>query len=261
MQKYTLKNLDCAACAAKIEEGLARLEEVKFVSVNFATSSLLLDSNDPQKALARIKELEPQVEVVETAAPSGGVSRSELLENRAELTRIFLTILFLIGGLLFEDRLHNSPLRIGEYLAYGIAYLISGYKVIWGAIKNIIKGRVFDEQFLMTIATLGAIAIDEMPEAVAVMLFYVVGEFFQDLAVNRSRKSVRSLLALRPDYANLKLNGELQQVAPETVTVGQTIVVKAGEKNPARRRSFRGAVFCGYLSVNWRIRARKSAPQ
>jgi Cd2+/Zn2+-exporting ATPase len=243
MQKYTLKNLDCAACAAKIEEGLSRLDEVKFVSVNFATSTLLLDSNDPPKALARIKELEPQVEVLETATPSSGVSKSELLEHRAELIRIFLTILFLIGGLLFEDQLHNSPFRIGEYLVYGIAYLISGYKVIWSAIKNIIKGRVFDEQFLMTIATLGAIAIDEMPEAVAVMLFYVVGEFFQDLAVNRSRKSVRSLLALRPDYANLKLNGQLQQVAPETVTVGQTIVVKAGEKIPLDGEVLEGQSF------------------
>ncbi|MEZ4747019.1 MAG: heavy metal translocating P-type ATPase [Calditrichia bacterium] len=243
MQKYTLKNLDCAACAAKIENGLARLEEVKFVSVNFATSTLLLDSNNPQKTLARIKELEPDVEVVETATPSLGVSKSGLLENRAELTRIFLTILFLIGGIFFEDRLHNSPFRIGEYLVYGIAYLISGYKVIWGAIKNIIKGRVFDEQFLMTIATLGAIAIDEMPEAVAVMLFYVVGEFFQDLAVNRSRKSVQSLLALKPDYANLKLNGELQQVAPETVSVGQTIVVKAGEKIPLDGEVLEGQSF------------------
>ncbi len=232
MQKYTLKNLDCAACAAKIEEGLARLEEVKFVSVNFAASTLLLDTINPEKALARIKELEPQVEVVETATPSVGVSKSGLLENKAELIRIFLTILFLIGGLLFENQLHNSPFRIGEYLVYGIAYLLSGYKVIWAAIRNIFKGRVFDEQFLMSIATLGAIAIDEMPEAVAVMLFYVVGEFFQDLAVNRSRKSVQSLLALKPDYANLKLNGELQQVAPETVSVGQTIVVKAGEKIP-----------------------------
>lgn len=243
MQKYTLRNLDCAACATKIEEGLARLEEVKYVSVNFATSTLLLDSNDPPKALARIKELEPEVEAVLTATSSGGVSKSELLENRTELARIFVTILLLIGGLLFEDRLHNSPFRIGEYLVYGIAYLISGYKVIWGAIKNITKGRVFDEQFLMTIATLGAIAIDEMPEAVAVMLFYVVGEFFQNLAVNRSRKSVRSLLALRPDYANLKLKGELQQVPPETVTVGQFIVVKAGEKIPLDGEVLEGQSF------------------
>lgn len=243
MKKYILKNLDCAACAVKIEEALSQRDDVRRVSVNFATSTMLLESADDQKALAQIKALEPGVEVFEADEHPAGLSKSELLENKAELARIFLTILLLIGGLLFEDQLHDSPFRIGEYLVYGIAYLISGYKVIWGATKNIIKGRVFDEQFLMSLATLGAIAINEMAEAVTVMLFYVVGEFFQDLAVNRSRKSVQSLLALRPDYANLKLNGEIQQVAPEKVAVGQTIVVKAGEKIPLDGEVLEGQSF------------------
>lgn len=243
MKKYILKNLDCAACAVKIEEALSQRDDVRRVSVNFATSTMLLESADDQKALAQIKALEPGVEVFEADEHPAGLSKSELLENKAELARIFLTILLLIGGLLFEDQLHDSPFRIGEYLVYGIAYLISGYKVIWGATKNIIKGRVFDEQFLMSLATLGAIAINEMAEAVTVMLFYVVGEFFQGLAVNRSRKSVQSLLALRPDYANLKLNGEIQQVAPEKVAVGQTIVVKAGEKIPLDGEVLEGQSF------------------
>jgi Zn2+/Cd2+-exporting ATPase len=230
MKKYHLKNLDCASCAAKIERGVSQLDEVKFVSVNFATSTMTLDSEDDGKALAALKSIEPDVQIV--ADKHSADPQSDWLENKQELLRIFLTIFLLSAGLYFEDLLHETPFHLGEYLVYGIAYLISGYKVIWTAAKNIVKGRVFEEQFLMAIATLGAIAIDEMPEAVAVMLFYIVGEFFQDFAVNRSRKSVQSLLALKPEFANLKLNGALKQVDPETVSVGQVIVVKAGEKIP-----------------------------
>ncbi len=232
MKKYHLKNLDCASCAAKIERGVSQLDEVKFVSVNFATSTMTLDCVDDEKALKEISAIEPDVQVVEPNHYSGDLSKSELFENKSELLRILLTVVLLLGGLLLEDQFFKPSFLIGQYLVYGIAYLVSGYKVIWTAGKNMIKGKFFDEQFLMAIATLGAIAIDEIPEAVAVMLFYVVGEFFQDFAVNRSRKSVQSLLALKPEYANLKLNGELRQVDPETVAVGQIIVVKAGEKIP-----------------------------
>ncbi|KAA3609271.1 MAG: cadmium-translocating P-type ATPase [Calditrichaeota bacterium] len=232
MKKYHLKNLDCASCAAKIERGVSQLDEVKFVSVNFATSTMTLDCADDQKALAEVQAIEPEVQIVEPNQRSGDLSKSELFENKAELLRILLTVIILLGGLLFEDQLLKSPFGIGKYLVFGIAYLISGYKVVRTAAKNIIKGKIFDEQFLMTIATLGAVAIDEMPEAVAVMLFYVVGEFFQDFAVNRSRRSVQSLLALKPEYANLKLDTEIAQVDPETVNVGQTIIVKAGERIP-----------------------------
>jgi len=112
------------------------------------------------------------------------------------------------------------------------AYLISGWKVITKALKNIFKGQVFDENFLMTIATIGAFAIDEMAEGVAVMLFYVVGELFQDIAVNRSRRSIKSLLEIKPDYANLKRDGETKKVSPESVNIGDYIIVKAGEKIP-----------------------------
>ncbi len=243
MQIYVLKNLDCATCAANIEKQLSQLEGVRFVAVNVASSTLLLDSNNPRKALAKIRELEPEVEVVEADAPSFGVSKSELLAHRVELLRIFVSALFLGAGLLFEKTLHATPFHLGEFLVFGIAYGVSGYRVIGAAIKNSIRGRLFDEQFLMTIATFGAIAIDEMPEAVAVMLFYVVGEFFQQLAVNRSRQSVRSLLALKPDYANLKCNGQLKQVPPESVAVGQTILVKAGEKIPLDGEVLEGSSF------------------
>lgn len=114
-----------------------------------------------------------------------------------------------------------------------VAYLVAGYDVIWRAIRNIFNGQVFDENFLMTIATLAAFYVQEYPEAVAVMLFYQVGEVFQDVAVNRSRQSIADLMDIRPDYANVKLaDGSTRQVSPESIKVGDTILVRPGEKVP-----------------------------
>ena len=113
-----------------------------------------------------------------------------------------------------------------------VAYAILGWDVVWQAVKNITRGQVFDEHFLMSVSTIGAFAIGEYPEAVAVMLFYQVGEFFQSLAVKRSRKSISDLMDICPDSATVKRNGVLQVVSPESVAVGEIIVVKPGEKIP-----------------------------
>jgi Zn2+/Cd2+-exporting ATPase len=135
-------------------------------------------------------------------------------------------------GVLFENQLHNTFYSIGEYLLFIPAYLLSGWSVLKTAGRNILRGRVFDETFLMTVATLGAIAIHKLPEAVGVMLFYKIGELFQDIAVSRSRNSIKALLEVRPDYANIQIEGELKKVSPETVNIGDIIVVKPGEKIP-----------------------------
>lgn len=232
MKKYQLKNIDCASCAAKIEEGVSKLENVKFVYVNFANSTLQIDTPDIEEVKQKIKEIEPEVIVEEVEVEKPTESRNILDENSKELIKIFLTVMLLTVGLIFEKDIHNSPYLIAEYLVFIPAYLISGWGVLKGAVRSITKGKVFNEHFLMTIATLGAIAIDAMPEAVTVMLFYVVGELFQDIAVNRSRKSIKALLEIKPDYANLKKNGEIKRVAPESVKVGDNIIVKAGEKIP-----------------------------
>lgn len=160
------------------------------------------------------------------------VSTNELAENKLTIIKVVLGLVLVVSGVVFEDFLHNTPYHFLEYLVFGTAYLITGWNVLAMAGKNIIRGQVFNEHFLMAIATLGAFAIHQMPEAVAVMLFYVVGELFQDIALNRSRKSIKSLLEIKPDYANLSVNGEVSRVAPETVNVGNTIIVKAGEKIP-----------------------------
>ncbi len=230
MKKYKLNNIDCAACANNIENTLSKLPEVKFVSVNFATSTLHIDTDDIQKVKSKIKEIEPEVDVIDEAANI--ISKNELYENRETLFKAGSAFILLIIGILLSDKFHSLDLEYIEYAVFISAYLISGWDVITGAIKNIIRGKVFDEQFLMTIATIGAFAIHQLPEAVAVMLFYVVGEFFQDIAVNRSRRSVKSLLEIRPDYANLKINDEIRKVSPEEVHPGQIIIVKPGEKIP-----------------------------
>ena len=232
MKKYQLNNLDCASCAAKIEDGLSKMEGVKSCSVNFTNSTLQIDAQDIEEVKKKIKEIEPEVTVEEIQSNKSVESRNIFQENKKELIRIILTLVLLAVGLIFEEGIHNTKYRIAEYLVFIPAYLISGWGVLKGAFRSIVKGKVFNEHFLMTIATGGAILIDAMPEAVTVMLFYVVGELFQDIAVNRSRRSIKALLEIKPDYANLKSNGDIKKVSPESVKVDELIIVKAGEKIP-----------------------------
>ena len=243
MEKYRIKNLDCASCAARIEHGVRKLEDVRFVSVNFATESITLDTGNLEQVMQRIKEIEPDAELEEFSRSKRLISGDELAENKHTILRAVAGLLLLAGGLLFREELHNTPYRSLEYLVFGLAYLIVGRKVIALAVKNIVQGQVFSEYFLMTIATLGAIAIGELPEAVAVMLFYVVGEFFQDISVNRSRRSIHSLLELKPDYANLLVNDKVTSVSPESIKPGDVIVVRAGEKIPLDGNVLEGESF------------------
>ena len=148
---------------------------------------------------------------------------------------IISAIIFLIAVLIEEFNfinLNENILLITQVMLYVISYLIVGFEVLKKAVINIVHGEFFDENFLMGIATIGAFAIKEFPEAVAVMLFYQVGEYFQSYAVKKSRKSIASLMDIRPDYANLKVNGNIEKKSPEEVKIGDTIVVKPGEKVP-----------------------------
>ena len=243
MKKYALKNLDCASCASKIEDNLTKLGDVKFVTVNFANSTMTIDTDNLEKVKARIKEIEPEVVVEDIDQAKTLVSTSELAENKWTIIKAASGLLLLIAGLVFEEEIHNTPFHFAEFLVFGTGYLIVGWGVLSSAFKNIIRGQVFNEQFLMAIATLGAFAIHQMPEAVAVMLFYVTGELFQDIAVGRSRKSIKSLLEIRPDYANLKSNNEILKVSPDVVKVGELIIVKAGEKIPLDGTILEGTSF------------------
>lgn len=143
---------------------------------------------------------------------------------KKQLIMIIISIILLIIAFLVNDKL--------SIIFFLLSYIIVGYKIIYKAFRNIIRGKVFDENFLMTIATLGAFFINEIPEAVTVMLFYQIGEFFQDYAVNKSRKSISSLMDIRPDYANVVKGKDTVKVNPSEVKIGDIIVVKPGEKIP-----------------------------
>ena len=117
-------------------------------------------------------------------------------------------------------------------IIYIIAYIIVGFDIVKKAFRNIIRGKVFDENFLMTVATIGAFGMKEFPEAVAVMLFYQIGELFQSYAVDKSRKSISNLMNIRPDFANVERNNKIEKIDPDEVKIGETIIVKPGEKIP-----------------------------
>jgi Cd2+/Zn2+-exporting ATPase len=156
----------------------------------------------------------------------------ERFRARWSLAFIGVSVLLFGLGLALGGTLHRAELEIVEYLLFIAAYLASGWGVLRAAGRSILRGRVFNEHFLMSAATLGAFAVHALPEAVGVMLFYRVGELLEDLAVDRSRRSVRSLLAIRPDRATRKTNGGYEEVAPERVAVGELILVKPGERVP-----------------------------
>lgn len=239
---FVLEGLDCAHCASKIENEIQQIQGVLSVTINFITKSLILDINtqkDVEDVLDQVKQIihthEPQVVMKEEKEfPSGDrkIKRRQLLidmkqgTNRKHLVSLVLGIGILMTALILN--LSFWP----ELILFLASYLLIGGEVVFKALRNVIRGQIFDENFLMFIATVGAFAIKEFPEAVAVMLFYQIGEFFQDLAVNHSRRSISSLMDIRPDYANLKEGDLERRVSPEEIEVGQVIIIKPGEKVP-----------------------------
>lgn len=232
--RYELQGLDCPSCAAKIEGEIKKLKGLSDITVNFATKTIDLDPEYEEDVAKVIQKVEPHVKLVPRNLSSE--KRKEMAENSKanlmlKLLNIILSAVILTLGIILSPRLHGNY----EILEYGIflaAYFLAGGEVIQTALRNIIRGQVFDENFLMTVATIGAFAIHELPEAVGVMLFYSVGEYFQDLAVSRSRRSIAELMDIRPDYANLIIGDEIHKVAPDTVSIGERILIRPGEKVP-----------------------------
>lgn len=230
MKSYRLEGLDCANCAMKIEKGVQKINGVKEATVNFTSGKLTIDAEEDHLATIEqetkkvVKELEPDVKVTE-------IDKEKVSEHGNEKERNTLfRILFSLAGiallLLFD---FNEPIRLIGYL---LIYLLIGYDVVKKAVMNIVKGKIFDENFLMSVATIGAMLIGEYPEAVAVMLFYQIGECFQGLAVSHSRKSIRELMAIRPETAHVQTAEGLMTVNPEDVQIGQFVLVKPGERVP-----------------------------
>lgn len=275
-KEFLLEGLSCANCAAKIECELDRLDEVKEASINMNSGKLvLIPKNEEFDYDGKVKEIvgkyESHVKVVNISSMQSTPKQTDRI-NRHEghnhdhehqghthegheedhdhshhhgehenswiyviRLAIALGVVALVYALDFNPMISN--------IGYIVAYILAGYEVLLTAIKNIRRGNVFDENFLMGVASLGAFFIGEQIEAVTVLVFYGVGELFQDMAVRRSRKNIAGLMDIRPDYANLLIQGKVTRVTPDRVQVSDVIVVKPGEKIPLDGIVVKGSSF------------------
>lgn len=238
---YNLQGLDCADCAARIQDALHR-QGMSEAVVSFATGQLLLPAEQLDRARAVIREVDPKVTVLDPTEQAGPDEEDDDgIPTWRRIAEMAAAAALLVAGAVFHDALHASPWA--EYAVFVPAYLLVGRNVLLAALRNLGRGQLFDENFLMTVATLGAFAIHELPEAVAVMLFYAVGEYFQDRAVAGSRRSIRALLAVRPDHATVRRGDRLIQVSPESVAVGEEILVRPGERIPLDGEVIEGSTY------------------
>jgi len=224
-----LRGLNCADCARKIEEAAAKIDKVASVTLDLMTQRLTIETSDAaamphalRQAAKLARDIEPDIQVAYS------VHHAPLKRQRKHV--VFYAALFAGTAFFFVALLLGTG--VFPLILYLTAYALIGGKVVLRALKNITKGKVFDENFLMSVATISAFAIGEYPEGVAVMLFYQIGELFQDAAVSRSRRSITSLMDIRPDYANLQTPEDTRRVSPEEVSVDEIIVVRPGERIP-----------------------------
>lgn len=229
-KQYILQGLDCANCAQKIENQTKRLPYIQTATVNFAQCKLTVEYKEEEDVTNREKELKQFVASVESGVDLRSVADigTNRPEEKDDLHVSLLIILF--GVLLFVATQFTPVSGWLQVFLYFLAYVVVGFQVLKSAGKNMIKGQVFDENFLMSIATIGALAIGEYPEAIAVMLFYRIGEYFQARAVNHSRKSIAALLDLKPTVITMVSEKGEEEVLPEQVAVGSIIRVKPGER-------------------------------
>lgn len=254
---YFLQGLTCANCAGKIENEISQLPVVNQATINLMNQKLTVELNDEHDITDAVKKIvishEAHVKVLDfpsgsKALKAGAKPKHHGEEHRANHNhgnaaedhthdgesgqyKIYFARLIGAGLISLIVSLFDIPNVIALPLLF-VAYLMAGYEILFNAVKNIIKGKVFDENFLMTIASIGAFAIGEHIEAVAVLIFYGLGEALQEMAVHRSRKNITSLMDIRPDYANLIVKDGVKRVSPDEVEVGSIIQVKPGEKVP-----------------------------
>ena len=240
--RYKLEGLDCAVCAARIEKELQKIDGLEDVEVNFVTKSINLPEEKEEVALQAIMQVEPEVELRKIENKNRG-SISEKNGEEREIEVLIISGLLMMIGLVFLPYLRRTPFSWAEYAVFLLSYTLVGWPVLYRAARQVIRGEFFDENFLMSISTIGAIAIRELPEAAGVMLFYAIGEYLQEQAVNRSRRAVEALLAIQPEYANLVSNGDITTVQPEDVKVDQVIIVKPGERVPLDGEVIEGSSF------------------
>ena len=229
MQQYHLSNLDCASCALKIEEGLRKMPGVISVNVDFSTASLHLETDTPLDVKSAVRAVDANVGISVEKSAFQGLTLNQTWQR---FSPIAISGILLVLGLFSMKYTRVTPYPMVSLGFFVAAYLVSGWKVLRNAWNGVLKGQIFDENFLMSMATLGAFAIGEYAEAVGVMLFFMVGDVLESISVEKSRRSINAVLDAKPRYANLLENGKLSVVQPEDVPVGSTILVKPGEMIP-----------------------------
>ena len=237
-KELMLNGLTCAHCASVIDEKVKHIDGVKNSNLNFTNKKLSveIDCDNEEKIIKNIIDIindtEPGLDIqIEGQREIKEDKTQKSIKNNEKLNLLKI----IAGAIVFIFAFYQEIAgRENKYslLIFLVAYLLVGGDVLYKALRNITKGRIFDENFLMSVATIGAIAIGELSEAVGVMLFYKIGEYLQELAVGKSRKSISELMQIRPDMANLKLGNTIKVVNPEDVNIGDYIIVKPGEKVP-----------------------------
>lgn len=254
---YHVKGLDCPSCADKIETTLHKTDGVLGATVDVMGKKITLTvtkQTNSQEMLEKtqkiIDKIEPGVTIDEQEQTLDHKIEDKVHSMKKDL------IIFFFGVALFIIAMFLPKESTFYYVLLLVSYFIIGGEVVYKALRNIIHGKIFDENFLMTIATGGAFIIGEHPEAVAVMMFYQVGEFFQEFAVNRSRRSIKSLMSIRPDIANIKKANETIEMRVEDVQVGDTMIIKPGERIPLD-----GEVISGESTIDTKALTGESIPE
>lgn len=269
-KKYRISGIDCANCAAKLEAKMNELPEIEQAVLTFSLEQLTVEAEDPDAVLGKLQDLADQMEPGTVIEPWQRKQKREKehkhhhhhsheehpccdcveeeehdhnhyieeeeqrkglwADEKKDLLVIGAGIFFFVAGLLLEHFLGAVPMA--SFVAFAAGYLILGGEIILAAAKNLVRGKVFDENFLMSIATIGAFVIREYPEAVGVMLFYRIGELFEEIAVGRSRKQIMEAVDMRPETVRLVEDGGIRVCDPEEIRVGAMIEVRPGDRIP-----------------------------
>lgn len=231
---YILVNLGCANCAAKMERKIQEMPQVDFANIVFATKQLQIVQNTSEDLLPEFQKICSSIEseVVVRKREEGTVGREKekrgrFAENKKDFCEIGIGAVLLIAGKMTET--------FGGYISpvlFVVGYLVLGRSVLWTAVRNLGKGRIFDENFLMSIATLGAFIIGEYSEAVGVMLFYRVGDLFEEIAVARSRSQIMDAVDMRPEVVNLVQGEHTEEIPAKDAKIGDILLVRPGDRIP-----------------------------
>ena len=236
-KKYRIEGIDCPNCAAKVERKMNELPDVA-VTLTFATSQLLVEAKNPDEVLPKLREIADKMEpgtVIEEYSSEKKTSVEADEDGgdddvKVELIKIAIGAFVVIGGGGCQKYLNVIPAVYIELFV--VSYIILGGEVVLKAVKNLFRGKLFDENFLMSIATIGAFATGEYPEAVGVMLFYEIGELFEDIAVGKSRKQIMEAVDMRPEVVRYIDGDNVIELDPEEIEIGDIIEVRPGDRIP-----------------------------